>query len=508
MANMMDSRGFVTQDQLMKDTMRMTFGIELECIAVYPMELFENDERNPQGDAIAALSLACLDKGIKSTGHEDEDYEEELDPSSDTSYSRWSFRNEGGLDLSKTEREALPTQLMDHNIQPLEVSSRLLNFECDDWKKELITVLEAFSDLSKRGVRFVTNATTGFHVHIGFGSEIMPLRTAKSVLELCTGFEDRLDALYSTSRIDENAATKFPDGRHFNAGLAWHFQNNEKTELNPNIFHWLTSIEEASSFEELGGFFRNHIPNSSAKTTAHYSTLNLDNLYAAPHASEDADPIGTIEFRQHGGTLDYEAIVSHILLKQALVSFCHTCTDREFLQLFAHISNPTFRLSDLIGAIGGGKELLRYHEERRSFATTQAKEAECKGMLEGLKAGRFDDCPLLKLGAQAFVEDHERNNWTAVANKIQAKHQSGAYAQVKTRDFDITGEWDKFVWYNSDEVPGEQLAMLARIMVFQQLNGDDMEFDRTPEMTNADEAMGDIESDSGEPVDSGDKMIE
>lgn len=106
------------------------------------------------------------------------------------------------------------------------------------------------------------------------------------------------------------------------------------------------------------------------------------------------------------------------------------------------------------------------------------------------------------------MEDHERNNWTAVANKIQAKHQAGAYAQVKTRGFNITGEWDKFVWYNSDEIPGEQLAMLARIMVFQQLNGDDMEFDRTPEMTNADEAMEDIESDSGESVDSDDKMVE
>jgi hypothetical protein len=323
----------------------------------------------------------------------------------------------------------------------------------------------------------------------------MPLRTAKSVLELCTGFEDRLDALYSTSRIDENAATRFPDGRHFNAGLAWHFKNNEKTELNHNIFHWLTSIEEASSFEELGNFFRNYIPNSSGHTTGHYSQLNLDNLFAAPHASddpEDEDPIGTIEFRQHGGTLDYEAIVSHILLKRTLVGCCHIYSDKDFLQLFAHIPNPTFCLSDLIRAIGGGDELLRYHEQRRSFATSQAKEADYKRMVEDLHNGRFDDSSLLKLRAQAFIEDHERNNWTAVANKIQAKHQAGAYAQMQIRDFDIIGEWDKFIWENSDKIPAEQLTALARVMVFQQLNGDDIEFDCTPQMSDADEEMEDV----------------
>lgn len=490
---MMDSRGIVSQEQIMEDTERMTFGIELECIAVYPQDLFENDERNPHGDAIAALSLACLDRGIKSTGHEDENYDEESDPDFYTPYAKWSFKNEGGLRLSEKEREAVPTH-PDYMIQSLEVCSRLLSFESDDWKQELKTVLEAFGELSTRGARFVTNATTGFHIHIGFGSEIMPLRTAKSVLELCTGFEDRLDALYSTSRIDENAATRFPDGRHFNAGLAWHFKNNEKTELNSNIFHWLTSIEEASSFEELGNFFRNCIPNSSGHTTGHYSQLNLDNLFAAPHAAddpEDVDPIGTIEFRQHGGTLDFDAIVSHVLLKQALFKHCHTATDKEFLQLIAHVPNPTFRLSDLIRAIGGGNELLHYYEKRRSFATSQVQEADYKGMIEALNDGRFDDSSLLKLGAQAFIEDHERNNWTAVANKIQAKHQAGAYAQMQIRDFDITGEWDSFLWFNSDKIPAEQLTTLARVMVFQQLNGDDMEFDCT-QMSDADEEMEDV----------------
>jgi len=369
-------------------------------------------------------------------------------------------------------------------------------------------VLSAFQDLRDRGVRFVTGASTGFHIHIGFGLEIMPLRTAKSVLQLCTGFEDRLDALYSTSRIDANAVTNVAPGHHFNAGLAWHFKNNKKTQLGGNIFHWLTSIEEASSFEQLGEFFCNDIPDCFRKTNAHYSTLNLDNLYAPPYGSDGGDPIGTIEFRQHGGTLDYGAIVSHILLKQALVSFCHTSTDKEFLQLFAHIPNPTFSLSDLIVSIGGCKDLLRYHEERRSYPQVQARHAEYERTMEGLKNSEFDYCPLVKLEAQASVEDHERNSPLVVQNKMYAKHQAGAYGQMQTRDLDITGEWDKSIWFNSDKFPADELATLTRVMVFQQLNSDDIEFDSSPQMSSADEDMEDVGSETGESLYSDDEMNE
>ena len=511
---LMDSRGTVSPAQLQQDTSLMTFGIELECIAVFPPDLFENDERNYHADAISALSLACMKRGINSSGHESVDDDEVWGDDIGDTYSRWCFKDEGGLYLSKKEREALPDVLDNYTIEALEVSSRCFNFEGDDWQKELRLVLDAFHELEARGVLFVTNATTGYHIHVGFGQMVMPLRTAKSVLQLCTGFEDRLDALYSTSRIDENAATNVAPGRHFNAGLAWHFKNNERTDYGPNIFHWLTSIEEASSFEQLGDFFRNDIPEQTnwtevEQTNAHFSTLNLDNLYEGLHGDIGSTaPTGTIEFRQHGGTLDLATIVAHILLKQALVEFCHTSTDKKFLQLFAHISNPTFRLSDLIGAIGGSQQLLEYHESRRSFATAQAQKAAYEQTMAEIKDGWFDDCPLNMLENQASVEHYERNNWAAVSAKIQAKHQAGAYGQIQTRDLDIAVEWNKFVWFNSSEFPADELATLTRVMVFQQLNGDDMEFDCSPRMSGADEDMEDVESDGGDLVYSADEMME
>jgi hypothetical protein len=44
-----------------------TFGIELECITVYPLGPF--DKGDDHFDVITALSLGDIAKGIRSTGH-------------------------------------------------------------------------------------------------------------------------------------------------------------------------------------------------------------------------------------------------------------------------------------------------------------------------------------------------------------------------------------------------------------------------------------------------------
>jgi hypothetical protein len=181
----------------------------------------------------------------------------------------------------------------------------------------------------------------------------------------------------------------------------------------------------------------------------------------------------------------------HVLLKQALVSFCHSSTDKEFLQLFTQISNPTFRLSDLISAIGGCQELIEYHQERRSYSTEQARAQEYKDTLADLKNGEFKG--LVALQAQAFVEDYERSNWAAVSDRIHFKHQAGAYGLNQTRrNFDVAGEWDAFIWGQCDVgFDTAEYTCMARTMVFQQLNGDDIEFDCTASMFEGDQTMYD-----------------
>jgi hypothetical protein len=240
-----------------------TFGIELECIAVYPLGLFDKDDDH--FDVITALSFGCIAKDIRSTGHASLDDDESINGQAGD-YSVWSFMDEGGLELSATEKKALGSTdndwVMDENYEIiyLEVASCMLHLSDPNWQTEIETVLSVFDDLHNASVTFVINSTTGSHIHVGFGAgngtPLIPLRTVKGVMEICTGSQDRLDALYSIDRIIEKAAIA---GQHFNAPLAWHFQHNKLTNFGPNVFHWLTSIEEASSFQQLGAFFRNEV---------------------------------------------------------------------------------------------------------------------------------------------------------------------------------------------------------------------------------------------------------
>lgn len=437
------------------------------------------------GDAISTLAQGILDQGIASTGWESIDDEEPI--SCGKEYSCWSVKEEGGLYLSPTELQALEQH--SHGVkfhqQPLEVSSRILDFE-GNWEKEIQTVLGVFQDLRNRGVRFITNSTTGFHIHVGFWDQGVPLRTAKSVLQFCTGFEDRLDALYSVDRLDGEFAEKTANGLHFNAGLAYHFQHNPKTDFGPNIFHWLVSIEEAKSHAELGEFFCNDMPGDPDgfmdKTNGHYCTLNLDNLYSPPMDTLGGGipPTGTIEFRQHQGTLEPEAIIAQVLLKQAIVSFCHYVPDVDFLKLFPNIADPSFQLTDLLQAIHCRQDLIDYHIERCSPTSQTLKEMAHREIVERLKNGQFQG--VMALDAQNFIEYQERSNYKAVSDKINSKYAAGAYAEQDTRDFDVLTEYEKFWFDRCGYVNVVEATNETRIMVFQQLNGDDIHTDPTPEM--------------------------
>jgi hypothetical protein len=367
-----------------------------------------------------------------------------------------------------SDTEAAEINLFETRTHGVEISSRKFYF-AEDWKAELETVLGILYSFSQSGCKLITNATTRFHIHVGFGHEIVPLRTAKSVLQFCTAFEDRLDALYATDRIDVDCEESFNNGAHFNAGLAWHFQNNKATDFGPNVFHWLASIEETSSHKQLGAFFKNERPfDDEIVTNAHYSTVNMDNLYSDGHCN----PMCTIEFRQHHGTLVLHEIMAHIELKRTIVTYCHFASDLDLLQLCSQVSNPDFKLRSLCIAIGARTELVELYDNIYSSATEHAQKAEYNTALAKLAAGKQDELGDLEL--QSFVENYRRSNWTAIMSKIQNKKMKGTYADMTTAPFDVASNYHGFMQINVHVFPDPQeLSTLARTMVFQQLNGSD-----------------------------------
>jgi hypothetical protein len=366
------------------------------------------------------------------------------------------------------DTEAAEINLFETRTHGVEISSRKF-YLAEDWKAELETVLGIHYSFSQSGCKLITNATTGFHIQVGFGQEIVPLRTAKSVLQFCTAFEVRLDALYATDRIDVDCEESVNNGAHFNAGLAWHFQNNKATDFGPNVFHWLASIEEASSHKQLGAFFKNECPfDDEIVTNAHYSTVNMDNLYSDGHCN----PMCTIEFRQHHGTLVLHEIMAHIELKRTIVTYCHFASDLDLLQLCSQVSNPDFKLRSLCIAIGARTELVELYDNIYSSATEHAQKAEYNTALAKLAVGKQDELGDLEL--QSFVENYRRSNWTAIMSKIQNKKMKGTYADMTTAPFDVASNYHGFMQINVHVFPDPQeLFTLARTMVFQQLNGSD-----------------------------------
>ncbi|KAK5112857.1 hypothetical protein LTR85_011084 [Meristemomyces frigidus] len=349
--------------------LNLTFGVELEFLCVYPpgcfdtcvpniKEIFE-DSDGVMRAAGPAIFHALQRAGIPATGHESLDDEYTDAPS----HSRW--RVEGDCcDLSQQEAEVIPEGFQ---VEDVELSSRKFDFFRDDWRSEIKAVLDNLAGLeaSSKGCRFITNESTGFHVHIGNGDEKIPLRAAKNIFELATAFERAFDLLNTAPRITPPSS----DGAWFLYAPPsfFHLHNgaNVKSGYKAMLYDWLASIEERETYEGLGSLFqvrdKEKFPYFSATVThGHNSAYNFDNLFAAKGRYEAA-LTKTIEFRGHTGTLDFLEIVTWVLLTMQMVKYGHEASDVNHLALCAHGVDLDFELRDVLSAIGCHPDVIAHY---------------------------------------------------------------------------------------------------------------------------------------------------
>ncbi|KAI6940041.1 hypothetical protein KC348_g4156 [Hortaea werneckii] len=354
---------------------KLTFGIELEFLCVYAPGSFTSCVPDatillpqypdqPVSEAGAAIYHALLDASIPATGHEslDEDINDPCPP-----YTRWSV-TEDICNLSLTERLHLPPH---HRVETVELSSRKLLFHppCS-WQNEIYTILRLLHQLElKTGCRFLTNSSTGLHVHVGHPSpdEKPSLRTAKNLLQLVTAFESRIDLLHAANRIrdpvpeaEEEGGEEGGGGQILYAGPSFFHSVNGLTQPptdssvgakvggKANIFDWLSTIERMDSYSSLASVLKirdkKRFPMSSyggeggsGKTSAY----NFDNLLSSDEGGgqeeEEEQGTGTIEFRQHCGTLDFLSICA-----------------------WTGLAVQMFTLEDLLCAIGVEEGVIRH----------------------------------------------------------------------------------------------------------------------------------------------------
>ncbi|GAB1734535.1 hypothetical protein NU195Hw_g8987t1 [Hortaea werneckii] len=426
----------------------LTFGIELEFLCVYapgcftscvpdPTILLPQYPDQPVWEAGAAIYHGLLAAGIPATGHEslDEDINDPCPP-----YTRWSV-TEDICNLSLTERLHLPPH---HRVETVELSSRKLCFyPVHLWEREVYTILRLLHRLEREtGCRFLTNSSTGLHVHVGVPSpgEKIELRTAKNLLQLVTAFESRIDLVHAVNRIrnpvpenEEEGGERGGGDQILYAGPSFFHSVNGLATIShsttaggrANVFDWLSTIERMESYTSLASVLkirdRKRFPMSSyggeggsGKTSAY----NFDNLL--PSSGEEGSGIdegagqgtGTIEFRQHCGTLDFLSICAWTGLVVQMVWYCSCVGDEEFLSLLARSVDLDFTLADFLDAMGVEEGIIAHFVD--------AEDGETIGVL-----GCEDDAPAAIRGEMGrfceLLSQNEEEQNARVSEKVRAE---------------------------------------------------------------------------------------
>lgn len=163
----------------------------------------------------------------------------------------------------------------------------------------------------------------------------------------------------------------------FNAPLSW-FHSHSAAEFGagnaskPNVFDWLREIESCKTHDDISGMFLMSLPGATGyrNINAHYSVVNFDNC--VHHISVAT---GTIEFRQHEGTLNHSEICAWVELTAMLTQFCDNASARQIVSLCGHAWDHEFTVFDLMDTLGCRHELTNFYrlQLRRARGECQAR---------------------------------------------------------------------------------------------------------------------------------------
>lgn len=323
----------------------LIFGIELEFIAVFKKGAFRKPTSSPSSDydEDEADIITAIEQNLENHN---------ILASQKFTYDRWHIHQDA-LDLSPAERRSLPKG---YGELAIEISSRKLSFG-DDWQEEIRGVLRVLHWMCGRyGCQFLTNSSTGLHVHIG-NPEGHSLTTVKRMTQIASAHERNLDKIHSADRVidliaaaDQDLDNDYP--RPLFAGLSF-FHALSESGKSGYVLDVMDEIEAKTSFKELGDICR--VRYQGRPLDGHSCTLNLDNLYRDPKRSiHDASVTwtGTMEFRQHGGDLHGEEIMFYTGFLADLTLYCMHAEDADVVALVAQGVDTTFDMKALLESIG------------------------------------------------------------------------------------------------------------------------------------------------------------
>ncbi|KAB2576143.1 hypothetical protein DBV05_g5199 [Lasiodiplodia theobromae] len=250
----------------------------------------------------------------------------------------------------------------------------------DCWRDDVRHTLDAlhrlFNNRSNDRYRLYTPESTSLHVHVGVGTQseryTLPLSSIKSFIQLVTGFERLTDELHAIPRLDSRAVYCWPMSRVIDSRAEYERYEKSKRFLNfdddgddevsmsnsppgrGTVESWCQNVEqEVQEWEDLVRL------KFKARRGQAYNLRELK----ISEGKLDENCKGTIEFRQHRGTLDADEAIAWVEVATSMIRFAHnTALTGNMLSLVQQYSgHPKMGFDAFMYLIGVSDKTIGYY---------------------------------------------------------------------------------------------------------------------------------------------------
>jgi hypothetical protein len=275
----------------------LTFGVEIECGLDSKQTFFEylkdnfgkkykefinNEEDEDNFHIIIAEILSQKVKTV--TGHHND-------------FDNWHVGRDGSLSFK---------------YESIEIRSRVL--EGDEGIKEVREVLQILNEAG-----FKVNKTCGLHIHIG--SKIIDKYMLKNLILLYSLLQKRMERnIFTKDRIANDYC------KDLNSLLQEYFNDLNVSDRDNNIINNIKRLNELADDYNFVDVIK----------TQRYASLSYSNIVSA---NRHGAPIGTIEFRQLQGTIDFNLFLFWMNFIYNLVYYSQ---NKHFNKLMEEIINSDF----------------------------------------------------------------------------------------------------------------------------------------------------------------------
>lgn len=229
-------------------------------------------------------------------------------------FDAWEVTEDGSIYKPDEANELAEYQR--YKWHPIEVRSPALYFT----KESLRAVQDVCSILSSTYC-LNTNLTTGLHIHVGDGVKGFTFDTMRKLTAFLYAFEPQINSLHPESRIENIYCHPFRG----KSQLCVNWKRENKSVITPR--EAVASLLRAETMGSLCKMLYTH------GFTAAYQFVNIESVLAG--FSCHSKP--TIEFRQHAGTLDSDAVINWVKTVVGIMTYIREADDHDFFQLLATI---------------------------------------------------------------------------------------------------------------------------------------------------------------------------